>query len=60
MADPPFRSGAVKVREAELGPVDVAIPIVGALGTTEVVVTELEAAEGREVPAELLAVTIKV
>ena len=52
--------GAVKETVALVGPVAAAVPIVGAPGATAVVVTEFEAADAREIPALLVAVTLKV
>ena len=60
MAAPPLEPGAVKETVALVDPVAVAVPIVGAPGTTADVVTEFEAAEAREVPTLLVAVTLKV
>ena len=57
---PPFELGRVKATVAVVALVEVAVPIVGAPGATAPVVMELEAAEATEVPAELVAVTVKV
>ena len=53
--------GAVKETVALVDPVAVAVSIVGAFGAIAAgVVTEFEAADAREVPALLVAVTLKV
>ena len=57
--EPPFEAGAPKLTVALRLPVEVAIIEVGALGAPAVVI-ELEALEATEVPAELVALTVKV
>lgn len=53
--------GAVKATVAVVCPVAVAVPIVGGAGAVPAeVVMELEAAEAADVPALLVAVTLKV
>lgn len=59
MGEPPFSSGAIKLTVALRLPVAVATIDVGAPGAPTVV-TELEALEAAEVPAELVAVTVNV
>jgi len=59
IAEPPLESGAVNATVADVAPVAVAAPIVGAPGGLDVV-TEAEALDGPEVPAALVAVTVKV
>ena len=59
MVAPPLLAGAVNVTVAVLAPVAVAVPIVGAPATVNGVV-ELLAALAALVPAELVAVTVKV
>ena len=59
IAEPPLESGAVKATVAEFAPVAVAAPIVGAPGGLNVV-TEADGLDGTEVPAALVAVTVKV
>lgn len=56
---PPLEVGAVNETFAVVAPVDVAVTDVGELGAPTVV-AELEALEAAEVPAELVAVTVKV
>ncbi len=56
---PPFVAGAVKVTEA-WPLLAVAVPMVGAPGTSASGVTELEALDAAPVPATLVAVTVKV
>ena len=58
MADPPFEAGAVKLTVAWALP-PVAAEAVGAPGTVYGV-AEFDAAEAALVPAELVAVTVKV
>ena len=57
---PPSETGAVKPTVAEADPVAVAVPIVGAPGTTGSVVIEFEAADAADVPALFVAVTVNV
>ena len=45
---------------AEVVPVEVALPIVGAPGATEPVVIEREEAEGNELPIAFFAMTVNV
>ena len=59
IAEPPLESGAVNATVADVAPVAVAAPIVGAPGRLSVV-TEAEALDETEVPAALVAVTVKV
>jgi hypothetical protein len=54
----PLAAGAEKVTETWPAPVTVAVPMVGASGTSAGV-TEFEAAEAAPVPAEFVAVTVK-
>ena len=58
MVAPPFEGGAVKVTVADVSPA-VAVPIVGAPGMVAGVI-EFEADEAGPVPAEFVAVTVKV
>ena len=58
MALPPFETGGVNVTVTDPSPL-VAVPIVGASGTVAGV-TEFELEEATPVPAELVAVTVKV
>ena len=61
MAAPPLEDEALKEMLALVCPVEVAVPITGALGTrTGEVVIKLEAADGADTPALLVAVTVKV
>ena len=59
MGEPPLASGAMKVTVALRLPVAVATMVVGAPGAPTVV-TEFEALEAAEVPAEFVAVTVNV
>ena len=58
-AEPLFEAGAAKLTVALRLPVAVATNVVGAVGAPTVVI-EIEALEATEVPAELVAVTVKV
>ena len=58
MALPPLLDGAVKLTLALALP-DVAVPMVGAPGTVDGVVTLLDATEGSPVPAAFVALTTK-
>ena len=55
---PPLDPGAVQVTVTDVSLATVAVPIVGAPGTSAGV-TELEALDKSEVPAELVAVALK-
>ena len=55
---PPFDVGAVQVTVTDVSLATVTVPIVGAPGTSAGV-TELEALDKSEVPAELVAVALK-
>jgi hypothetical protein len=59
IAVPPLLTGAVNATVAVVDPVAVAVPIVGAPGTVNVV-TELLAAEAALLPAALVAYTVNV
>jgi len=59
IGEPPLESGAVKATVADVPPVAVATPTVGAPGGP-VVVTEAEALDATEVPPALVAVTVNV
>jgi hypothetical protein len=59
MVEPPSLLDAVYVTLADVAPVTVAVPIVGAVGTFAVVIL-LEAALDVPVPTELVALTEKV
>ena len=56
---PPLETGAVKATVAVVDPVAVAVPIVGAPGTANVVI-EFEAADAADVPTLFVAVTVNV
>jgi hypothetical protein len=58
MVAPPLDAGAVQVTVTDVSLATVAVPIVGAPGTSAGV-TELEALDKSEVPAELVAVALK-
>ena len=55
---PPPDDGVVHVTVADVELATVAVPIVGAPGTTAV--TEFDAADATDVPAEFVAVTVNV
>ncbi len=55
---PPFDAGAVQVTVTDVSLATVAVPIVGAPGTSAGV-TELDALDRPDVPAELVAVVLK-
>ena len=57
---PPLETGCVKATVAVIDPIAVAVPIVGAPGTTASVVIEFEAADANDVPALFVAVTLNV
>ena len=57
---PPLETGAVKATVAVVDPVAVAVPTVGAPGTTATVVIEFEAADAADVPTLFVAVTVNV
>ena len=57
---PPLKTGASKATVAEVVPVAVAVPIIGASGSDGLVVIDAEALEDIDVPAELVAVTVNV
>jgi hypothetical protein len=59
IAKAPLDAGAVKATVAVVGPVAVTAPIPGA-GGTPCGVTDVEALDETEVPAEFVAVTVKV
>ena len=56
--DPPLDAGAVNGTDAVV-PITVTVPTVGASGTPAAS-TEIDAADAAEVPATLVAVTVKV
>ena len=60
MEAPPLKTGAVKATVADVVPVDVAVPIIGASGSDGLVVIDAEALEDIDVPTELVAVTVNV
>jgi hypothetical protein len=55
---PPFDAGSVQVTVTDVSLATVAVPIVGAPGTSAGV-TELDALDKPDVPAELVAVVLK-
>ena len=57
---PPSETGAEKPTVAVVDPVFVAVPTVGAPGTTASVVIEFEAADAADVPALFIALTVNV
>ena len=57
---PPLKIGASKDTVAEVVPVAVAVPIIGASGSDGLVVIAAEALEDIDVPTELVAVTVNV
>ena len=50
----------VQATVTDVGPAFVAVPIVGAPGTVTAGVTEFDAADATDVPAEFVAVTVNV
>ena len=60
IVDPPLEPGAVKATVAVVDPVAVAVPTVGAPGTTAEVVIEFEASDAADVPTLFVAVTVNV
>ena len=56
----PSKIGASKDTVAEVVPVAVAVPIIGASGSDGLVVIDAEALEDIDVPTELVAVTVNV
>ena len=56
---PPLDAGAVQATVTDVGLAMVAVPIVGAPDTVTTGVTELDAVDKLDVPAELVAVVLK-
>ena len=57
---PPFDAGAVQATVTDVALATVAVPIVGAPDTVATGVTEFDAADATDVPAEFVAVTVNV
>ena len=57
---PPLEPGVVQATVTDVALATVAVPIVGASGTVAAGVTEFDAADATDVPAEFVAVTVNV
>ena len=56
----PLEPGVVQATVTDVAVTTVAVPIVGAPGTVAAGVTEFDAADATDVPAEFVAVTVNV